>query len=160
LLFSDREHGRARPETIFSKMRLSFVHPVHRATHRVGLYLDKLGEQGLTQGEAHILAMLADSRPAKVAELHRGLAHKRSTLTSILDRLAKRNLITRDVGETDRRTFIVTLTAKGRKLAHRISSHLLELEREVARGVTAAEIKRFKKMVAALEQQAHYRAQR
>jgi len=125
-------------------MPLSFVHPVHRATHRIGLYLDKLGEPGLTQGEAHILAMLAHSGPAKVAELHRGLAHKRSTLTSILDRLA----------------FIVTLTAKGRKLAHRISSHLLELEREVARGVTAAEIKGFKKVVAALERQAHYRTQR
>jgi DNA-binding MarR family transcriptional regulator len=117
---------------------------VHRATHRIGLYLDKLGEPGLTQGEAHILAMLAHSGPAKVAELNRGLAHKRSTLTSILDRLAKRNLITREVGKTDRRTFIVTLTAKGRKLAHRISSHLLELEREVARGVTAADIKGFK----------------
>ena len=141
-------------------MPLSFVHPVHRATHRIGLYLDKLGEPGLTQGEAHILAMLAHSGPAKMAELHRGLAHKRSTLTSILDRLAKRNLITREVGKTDRRTFIVTLTAKGRKLAHRISSHLLELEREVARGVTAAEIKGFKKVVAALERQAHYRAQR
>src|SRR5438874_596922 len=83
-------------------MPLSFVHPVHRATHRIGLYLDKLGEPGLTQGEAHILAMLAHSGPAKVAELHRGLAHKRSTLTSILDRLAKRNLITREVGKTDR----------------------------------------------------------
>jgi len=69
-------------------------------------------------------------------------------------------LITREVGKTDRRTFIVTLTAKGRKLARRISSHLLELEREVARGVTAAEIKGFKKVVAGLEQQAHYRAQR
>jgi DNA-binding Lrp family transcriptional regulator len=90
---------------IGSKMPLSFVHPVHRATHRIGLYLDKLGEPGLTQGEAHILALLAHSGPAKVAELHRGLAHKRSTLTSILDRLAKRNLITREVGRTDRRTF-------------------------------------------------------
>jgi len=55
-------------------MPLSFVHSVHRATHRIGLYLDKLGEPGLTQGEAHILAMLAHSGPAKVAELHRGLA--------------------------------------------------------------------------------------
>src|SRR5947207_7309383 len=81
-------------------MPLSFVHPVHRATHRIGLYLNKLGEPGLTQGEAHILAMLAHSGPAKVAELHRGLAYKRSTLTSILDRLAKRNLITREVGKT------------------------------------------------------------
>src|SRR4030088_3104627 len=120
-------------------MPLQFIHPIQRATHRIGLYLDNLGERQLTQGEAHILALLAESSPATVAELHRGLAHKRSTLTSILDRLVERKLIARDVGKTDRRTFIVTLTAKGRKLAHRISSHLLELEREVARGVTAAE---------------------
>ena len=99
-------------------MPLRLVHPVHRATHRIGLYLDDLRERGLTQGEAHILGLLAHSGPANVAELHRGLAHKRSTLTSILDRLAKRGLITRAVGETDRRTFVVRPTAKGRKLAH------------------------------------------
>src|SRR5437016_13491940 len=104
--------------------------------------------------------MLAHSGPAKVAELQRCLAHKRSTLTSILDRLAKRNLITREVGKTDRRTFTVTLTAKGRKLAHRISSHPLELEREAARGGTAAEITGSKKVVAALDQQGHERTQR
>ena len=64
-------------------MPLSFVHSVHRVTHRIALYLDKLDEPALTQGEVHILAMLAHSGPAKVTELHRGLAHKRSTLTSI-----------------------------------------------------------------------------
>src|SRR5262249_47735179 len=74
---------------IRSKMPLRFLHPVHRATHRIGLYLDKLDEPALTQGEAHILAMLTHSGLAKVAELHRGLAHERSTLTGILDRLAK-----------------------------------------------------------------------
>src|SRR5438270_4972080 len=104
-------------------MPLRFVHPVHRATHRIGLYLDDLREPGLTQGEAHILALLAHSSPAKVGDLHRGLAHKRSTLTSILDRLASRGLITRKVGASDRRTFVVRLTAKGQKLARRVYRH-------------------------------------
>jgi DNA-binding MarR family transcriptional regulator len=139
-------------------MTLHFVHPVHRATHRIALYLDGLREPGLTQGEAHILAMLADSAPAKVSDLHRGLAHKRSTLTSILDRLAKRGLITRKVGKTDRRTFVVTLTAKGRKLAGRVNRHLLALEREVARRVSAGDIKGFTKVVAMLEEEAHRRS--
>jgi DNA-binding MarR family transcriptional regulator len=138
-------------------MPLRLVHPVHRATHRIGLYLDDLRERGLTQGEAHILGLLAYSGPANVAELHRGLAHKRSTLTSILDRLAKRGLITRAVGETDRRTFVVRPTAKGRKLAQRVQRHLSALERAVARRVNAAEIRAFKKVVAALEQEAHER---
>ena len=138
-------------------MPLRLVHPVHRATHRIGLYLDDLRERGLTQGEAHILALLAHSRRANVADLHRGLAHKRSTLTSILDRLAARGLITRAVGETDRRTFVVRLTAKGRRLAQRVQRHLSALERAVARRITAADMKGFNKVVAALEQEADQR---
>src|SRR5437763_10972085 len=123
-------------------MSLRLVHPVHRATHRIGLYLDDLRERGLTQGEAHILALLAHSRRANVADLHRGLAHKRWTLTSILDRLAARGLITRAVGQTDRRTFVVKLTAKGRRLAQRVRRHLSALERAVGRRVRDTEIKR------------------
>ena len=140
-------------------MSLRLVHPVHRATQRIGLYLDDLEERGLTQGEAHILALLAHSpHRANVADLHRGLAHKRSTLTSILDRLARRRLITRAVGETDRRTFIVKLTAKGRSLARRLQRHLSALERAVVRRVKAADLRSFNKVVAILEQEAHQRA--
>jgi DNA-binding MarR family transcriptional regulator len=135
-------------------MPLRLVHPVHRATHRIGLYLDDLRERGLTQGEAHVLGLLAHSRRANVADLHRGLAHKRSTLTSILDRLARRGLITRTVGATDRRTFVVRLTAKGRKLAKRVQRHLSALERAVVRRVSAANIRGFNKVVATLEQEA------
>jgi len=138
-------------------MPLRFVHPIHRATHRIGLYLDDLGERGLTQGEAHILALLAYSRRANVADLHHGLAHKRSTLTSILDRLARRRLVTRAVGQKDRRTFVVRLTAKGRRLAQRVQRHLRSLERAVARRVSATDIKRFIKVLTALEQEAHDR---
>jgi DNA-binding MarR family transcriptional regulator len=138
-------------------MPLRLVHPVHRATHRIGLYLDDLRERGLTQGEAHVLGLLAHSGRANVAELHRGLAHKRSTLTSILDRLARRGLITRTVGATDRRTFVVRLTAKGGKLAKRVQRHLSALERAVVRRVSAANIRGFNKVVATLEQEAHQR---
>ena len=138
-------------------MPLHFVHPVHRATHRIGLYLDDLRERKLTQGEAHILALLAHSAPANVADLHRSLAHKRSTLTSILDRLAMRGLIKREPGKTDRRTFLITPTVKGRKLARRVSRHLSALERSVMQHVSAADIKGFNKVLTALEQEARRR---
>jgi DNA-binding MarR family transcriptional regulator len=138
-------------------MPLRLVHPVHRATHRIGLYLDHLRERELTQGEAHILALLAHSGRTNVADLHRGLAHKRSTLTSILDRLARRGLITRAIGETDRRTFVVRPTAKGRRLAQRVQRHLSALERAVVRRVSPTDIRGFNRVVAALEQEAHQR---
>jgi DNA-binding MarR family transcriptional regulator len=138
-------------------MPLRLVPSIHRATHRIGLYLSEAGPDGLTQGEAHILALLATAAPATIADLHRGLAHKRSTLTSILDRLADRGLITRTVATEDRRTFLVAPTAHGRAVAATVKRHLADLEQAVARRVTAADVTAFLKVVAAVEAEAHAR---
>src|SRR5947209_6425364 len=135
-------------------MPLRFVPSIHRATHRIGLYLADLREYGLSQGEAHILAHLATSGPTSIAELHRGLAHKRSTLTSILDRLAGRRLITRKAGESDRRTFLIGLTTAGKKVAQRVRRHLQKLEARVDRRVSTSEVKAFAKVLSALESEA------
>ena len=141
-------------------MPLRLIPSIHRATHRVGLYLAALRESDLSQGEAHILALLAKSAPASITDLHRGLAHKRSTLTSILDRLVERGLITRDVGTADRRTFIITPTAKGRQAAGRVHRHLTDLETAVGRRVTAADVRGFLKVVSAIEDEAHQRTRK
>jgi DNA-binding MarR family transcriptional regulator len=138
-------------------MPLRLVPPIHRATHRIGLYLADLRDLALSQGEAHILALLATSGPSTVAELHRGLSHKRSTLTSILDRLAERGFVTREVGVADRRTFVITPTAKGRHVARRVHRHLADLERAAAARVSSEDIRGFMKVVAAVEDQAHRR---
>ena len=124
------------------------------------VYLADLGEFGLSQGEAHILAHLAMSGPTTIANLHRGLAHKRSTLTSILDRLTARGFVTRHVGATDRRTFIIKPTARGRQVATRVHRHLETLERSVAGRVSADEVRAFTKVVAAVEEEARGRAPR
>jgi DNA-binding MarR family transcriptional regulator len=135
-------------------MSLRLVPPIHRATHRIGLYLADLCAHGLSQGEAHILARLATSASATIAELHRGLAHKRSTLTSILDRLAGRGFITRAVGARDRRTFVITPTTKGRRVAGQVHRHLAALEQAVSRGVTTDDVKGFLAVVSAVEEAA------
>jgi DNA-binding MarR family transcriptional regulator len=133
---------------------LRLVPPIHRATHRIGLYLADLKRHRLSQGEAHILARLARSSPATVGELHTDLAHKRSTLTSILDRLVERGLVTRQAGVVDRRAFIIDTTAKGRRVAGEVGRHLAALEAAVGRQVTAAEINAFLKVLAAVEEEA------
>jgi DNA-binding MarR family transcriptional regulator len=138
-------------------MPLRLVPPIHRATHRIGLYLADLRDDSLSQGEAHILALLATSGPATIAELHAGLAHKPSTLTSILDRLAERGLVTREVGAADRRTFVVTPTAKGRRVAGRVLRHLTALERAAAARVSNDDVRGFMKVIAAVEDEAHRR---
>jgi DNA-binding MarR family transcriptional regulator len=138
-------------------MSLGLVPPVHRATHRIGLYLATLRDCALSQGEAHIMALLVDG-PATIAELHKGLAHSRSTLTSILDRLVARGLVTRAVGVSDRRTFVVTTTVPGRKVARRVFRHLADLERAVRARVSADDLHGFLHVVTALEEQAARRS--
>jgi DNA-binding MarR family transcriptional regulator len=137
---------------------LRLIPAVHRAAHRVGLYLAAGQADALSQGESHILALLAHSSPTTIGELHHGLAHKRSTLTSILNRLAARGLVTREVGESDRRTFVVTLTAKGRRAAREVFQQLADLERAVTSHVAEADLLAFSKVVGAIETEAHTRA--
>src|SRR5258708_9740180 len=90
---------------------LRLLPEVDRATHRSVIFLDSLG---ITQGEGHILSHLAASGDTSIAELHRTLAHRRSTLTSILDRLAEHQYISRESDPKDRRSFIVRFSPNGK----------------------------------------------
>ena len=118
-----------------STMSLRLIPSIHRATHQISLYLDRSEGIGVTQAEAHILAHLAANGESTVADLHRAFGHKRSTLTSIIDRLVARDLVTRDVSETDRRSFVVSLTRRGRALAAAVLERLVALERRALAGV-------------------------
>ena len=113
-------------------MPLVLIPMLHRATHRVGLFL-QARLPGVTQGEAHLLAHLHECRggDATVGELHRAWAHKRSTLTDMLDRLECRGLVRRAVLPTDRRSVLVRLTAAGRRQAAAVHRALSSLERGV-----------------------------
>ncbi len=106
---------------------------IERAAHLIGVYLDPVAnELRITQGEAHVLAHLARSGPTAIAALHREFGHKRSTLTNIIDRLEGRKLVRRQVNTSDRRSFVVSLTAAGERAAQRVTAALDQLERELA----------------------------
>lgn len=130
---------------------LRLIPEVHRATHRIGIFLDSLG---ITQGEGHILSHLAVSGDTSIAELHRALAHRRSTLTSILDRLAERGFITRESDPKDRRSFIVRLSKKGKAVAGEVHRELARLEESALKGMTGPQYESVVKVLQALEKSA------
>ena len=136
---------------------LRLIPEIHRATHRIGMYLDSLG---ITQGEGHILSHLAASGDATIAELHRALAHRRSTLTSILDRLAERGWITRETDRDDRRSFVVRLSRPGKQAAGRIHRELARIERQVLQQVSGQDLRRFVGVLQALANEADHAARR
>ncbi|QSQ12080.1 MarR family winged helix-turn-helix transcriptional regulator [Myxococcus landrumensis] len=112
--------------------RLRFVLEVHRATHRIGLFLEAAEPPlDLSQGEAHLLAYLLEAGDTSLSELHAAFAHKRSTLTSYMDRLEAKRLVLRESRPEDRRSFLVSLTGAGRTLAVRVHRRLEMLEAQV-----------------------------
>lgn len=133
-----------------SRAPLRLIPALHRGTHRVALYIQSEGLP-VTQGEAHVLAHLHEVRRCSIGELHRAFAHRRSTLTSILDRLAARRLIHREVSPEDRRSFLVSLSAKGAALARRTHARLAALEEKALGAARSADVTSVVELVRALE---------
>ena len=125
--------GSTRARVTAAALRL--IPRLHRATHRVGLLLER--ELAMTQAEAHVLAHLAERPEATVGALHLALAHRRSTLTSVLDRLETRGWVTRRIATGDRRSFEVVMTAAGSRAARRVHAVLARIERDLERSIGA-----------------------
>jgi DNA-binding MarR family transcriptional regulator len=130
---------------------LRLIPRVHRATHRIGLHIAGWRGFAVTQAEAHILDHLATAGPCSIGALHRAFAHRRSTLTSVLDRLTDRKFIRREASPDDRRSFIVTLTPAGRKAAARVHQQLHALERRALAGVPTRDLEAFERVLERLE---------
>lgn len=73
---------------------------------------------GVTGPERLILRMVGQCPELSAGQLARLLRRHPSSLTSALDRLARRGMIHSEVDPNDRRRVILTLTAAGRRLDH------------------------------------------
>ena len=134
-------------------MPLRLIFGIHRTTHRIGLFIGRHAPD-LNQAEAHILCHLIESGDSTIADLHRAFAHKRSTLTSVLDRLVARGLVTRETSEQDRRSFVVSLTRSGKSKAAKIHRLLETLEAEALRGADRKSVDAFSEILERLERNA------
>ncbi len=134
-------------------MNLRLIFEIHRTTHRIGLFIQRHAPD-LNQAEAHILCHLAESGDSTIADLHRAFAHKRSTLTSVLDRLVARGLVTREPSPLDRRSFVVALTRSGAAKASKIHKYLENLESDALRAIDRKSVEAFHEVIGRLEQTA------
>ena len=115
---------------------------IEQATHLIGVYIETAaGKLGITQAEAHVLAQLAGRGPTSIGALHRDFGHRRSTLTSIIDRLEQRQFVRREINPADRRSFIVRLTPAGAKAARQVTDGLDTLEQAVRALVTERDVR-------------------
>jgi DNA-binding MarR family transcriptional regulator len=130
------------------------VPALERATHAVALWIERTFSQlRLTQAEAHVLAYLAEHTPCSINDLHHSFGHKRSTLTSLLDRLESRGWIRRTAHPTSRRLVQVELTNTGSPVAERVAAAVHGLEERLLVQVGREDATTFLRVIHSLEEE-------
>ena len=70
--------------------------------------------QGISTNELAIIRIISEKEEVIIKDILEVLNLPKSTLTSIIDRLEKRNLIVRAISKRDRRSYKLELTEKGK----------------------------------------------
>jgi MarR family transcriptional regulator, organic hydroperoxide resistance regulator len=122
------------------------------ATHRVVDHLStELRGLGLTPGEVNALAHLRAEQPRSVAELLTLTGQRPSTLTGVIDRLERRELVRRAVNTRDRRSFVLQLTSDGERAAEQVRAAFSALDERMLERVGERSVAGFLRVLEALE---------
>ena len=129
--------------------RAQFVSQLH-AAYRVlsRLVENALGE--IASADGHLLSYVYRYGPCTVGTLGDVFGIKGATLTGQLDRLEKRRLLKRVANPDDRRSFLVSVTPKGKTLVRRIGEQVMKLETEVRGKVADHDYRSFLKVIEAI----------
>jgi DNA-binding MarR family transcriptional regulator len=130
---------------------------LERATHAAGIALEeRLEAAGISRAEAHVLRFLVTRGDAAINDIHRSFGHRRSTLTSVLDRLEGRGLVRRLPHPTSRRSVLVHLTPKGAQAGRDVVRAVQEIERRVRARVPPTDVRGFHAVITALADAVSY----
>jgi DNA-binding MarR family transcriptional regulator len=129
-------------------MALLFLSPLHRAIRQIGIHLaSRMAALGLQNAEGHLLAFLKSYSPAPISELVRVFGLKKSTMTSLLDRLERRGLVRRETHPSDRRSLLVRLTDEGRRVAEAVQRPVDELEAKILAEIDDEDLRGFQRVL-------------
>lgn len=106
-----------------------------------------LGELGITSTQASMLFMIASGRCSLAAELARDYGIDASAVTRLIDRLEKRNLLSRVRSSEDRRAVHLAVTDEGRELAARMPNIFGGVVDKALAGFTPEEVGFLKNML-------------
>src|SRR5438067_1718494 len=133
-------------------MALRYLSPIHKATRQIGLFLEpRCAELGVSTAEGHLLSYLRSYAPCPIAEILRVFGMRPSTMTSMLERLDQKGLLTREPDPEDRRSVRITLTRKGNVVAERINRLVHELEERIGTNVRPRDLAGFRSVLGAVE---------
>lgn len=110
---------------IHRKMIVHIMHTANWLDNKISILLR---EYGITHVQFNILKVLEAEHPKalSVGTIKSGLLFSNSDMTRLLDRLVKKELVTRYVCEDNRRQINVEITQKGLELLNAIAPELIK----------------------------------
>ena len=95
----------------------------------------------LTGPQLTVVKMLEQIGDLSLSELSERIRAQNSTVTGIIDRMERENLVSRERSKEDRRVVYIKLTAKGRRLAEEIPVEPMEIFRGALESLSASEVR-------------------
>lgn len=112
------------------------------AQHKVfKYYSQQLEECGVTPAQAGIISCLAKESPLTPKKIGDLLHLEASTISGILDKMQKNDLIERTTDSENRRLVLVSLTEKSKQLYPRTNQTTQEMNEQVLANLSEQEIK-------------------
>lgn len=148
--------GRGAAETdspggtrIFDEVRAMPGHLLRRFQQiAVGIFLKECQEFDLTPVQFSILAALAQTSPLDQITLSGFAALDRTTISVVVRRLEVRGLVVRKVSARDRRSKLISITAKGRELMDEVLPKVRRIQQIMLEPLEPEEREIFKALLA------------
>ncbi|MCB8818706.1 MarR family winged helix-turn-helix transcriptional regulator [Desulfosporosinus shakirovi] len=124
---------------------------VMRKVHRY--YENSFSQYGITPAQFYVLSAVWENDGVKFKDLAKGLEMDGSTLTSILDRLERQDLLERRDDPEDRRSLLVFLTKKAKQSIVEITCLAEKLNQEIKGRFSEEEYAAFERVLEKLSQE-------
>jgi len=107
----------------------------------------ELKPYGLSYAHRVILIRLSEKEGLTQKELAQDTYFEQSNLTLMLDKLELKGLVKRSAKENDRRAYIITITAEGKKLRHSLIKMGDDVMEKALNGLSKEQKKAFSEML-------------
>lgn len=131
------------PQTLSLALPGHLIRRLHQVATKV--FQQHMKESGfdLTPIQFSALDALAALPGIDQARLAKTIGKDKATIGAVVDRLAAKGLITREVSPRDKRARVLVLSAAGARLVTEVTPRVTALQREILPGLTAAEYDQF-----------------
>lgn len=114
----------------------------------------------LTGPQLTVVKILEQIGDMSLSELSERIRAQNSTVTGIIDRMERENLVSRERSKEDRRVVYIKLTAKGRRLAEEIPVEPMEIFRGALESLSASEVRDLVKILGKVARRVQQTVQR